>query len=64
MRTDKGLGNYDPNNQLETLLTNLIGPELSPVVADLKCYVDLLLHDTEDLTDGLLNALKVLGICF
>ncbi|KAK0465170.1 uncharacterized protein EV420DRAFT_943879 [Desarmillaria tabescens] len=78
LRADKGLGNYERNDHLETLLKELInyikemlngtvtltknipivGPELAPLVSEIKCLVDTLLDFSEDLTDGILNYLK------
>jgi hypothetical protein len=96
LAADKGLANYDQNDQLETILKGFVnankdalsavstmiqndptlGPLLGPsecaikltsdltltlmlaVVYEVKCIVDDLLDITENLTDGLLNALK------
>ncbi|KAJ7357382.1 hypothetical protein DFH08DRAFT_643294, partial [Mycena albidolilacea] len=76
--SDKGLANYDKNNELETLLKDLfnankdalssvstlvssdpaLGPVLGPIVYEIKCIIDEVLDSTENLTDGLLNAVQ------
>ncbi|EJD03943.1 uncharacterized protein FOMMEDRAFT_155063 [Fomitiporia mediterranea MF3/22] len=78
LAADKGLANYDKNDQLETLLKDFVnasknavgavyvmikndptlGPILGPIVYELKCLIDETLDATENLTDGMLNALN------
>ncbi|KAK0198450.1 hypothetical protein F5146DRAFT_1019677 [Armillaria mellea] len=63
---DKGLGNYDRNDRLETLLKEVVNKTkdllkltVSPLVYELKCITEEILDAIEDITDGLLNFLNL-----